>query len=112
MSDKDSHQLITLVGLFIVIAPLVWVVIAAHRDEKFQGTLWDLVSDKKDHLSVFQLGVITALLISSWGFVVLILSDKMTEWYFTIYMTVLVVGKLANNAISVKNDQLNPESHQ
>jgi hypothetical protein len=79
-----ANTLATLL-LLAIISGIGVLVYAQYKKDDFD--LRSLVVDPKTKQpSVHQLGQFTALIISSWGFVVLVLHDKLTEVYFTTYM--------------------------
>lgn len=81
-----SNTLAALLLLAIMCAIGV-LIYAQYRKDDFD--LRSLVVDPKTGKpSVHQLGQLTALVISSWGLIVLVLHDKLTEVYFTTYMAV------------------------
>src|ERR1700682_1553506 len=55
--------------------------------------------------SVHQLGQITALIISSWGFIVLVLHGQLTEVYFTTYMVAWAGANALNSFLNKRGDQ-------
>jgi predicted signal transduction protein with EAL and GGDEF domain len=81
-----ANSLATLL-LLAIICSIGVLIYAQYRKDDFD--LRSLVVDPKTNRpSVHQLGQLTALVISSWGLVVLVLHDKLTEVYFTTYMAV------------------------
>ena len=58
---------------------------AQKKDDNFD--LRDLIVDKASgRVSLSRFGQLTALLVSTWGFITLTLHDKLTEWYYGSYM--------------------------
>jgi uncharacterized membrane protein YcaP (DUF421 family) len=92
------------VSMSIVLAMVVVFLIAIlyiwHRDSKSQVDLTDLIcrDGKLDEKKFTRLG---AWIVSTWGFVYLMLDGKFTEWYFTGYMAIwvgnVIVDKYLNN---------------
>jgi len=79
----DPLMTLFLVGLVIIGAVLVWWHI---KDGEFD--LRDLLLDTKTRrVSIEKVGMVTALITSTWGFVSQIQDGKMTEWYFAGYIT-------------------------
>jgi hypothetical protein len=80
---------------FLIVLLYVW-----HKDSSSKIDLTDLIcsNGKIDEKKFTRLG---AWIVSTWGFVYLILDSKFTEWYFTGYITVWVgnaiVDKYLNN---------------
>lgn len=81
--------------IFVSILLYVW-----HKDNKTKINLTDLVckDGKLDEKKFTRFG---AWVVSTWGFVYLILDNKFTEWYFTGYMAIwvgnVIVDKYINN---------------
>lgn len=96
----DPSTVALLVGTFISIA----VVTSWHRSNDnfhLQQMLVDNVSGK---VSIEKVGYISALAIGSWGFVALTLHDKMTEGYFTAYLGVFALSRVASSGLTVFKD--------
>lgn len=73
--------------LFALVVGILILVYAQLRKDAFD--LRSLIIDPQTKQpSIHQLGQISALLISSWGFIVLVLHNQLTEVYFTTYMAV------------------------
>ena len=71
--------------LAVIIILCILLYRAQKKDDKFD--LRDLIVDKASgRVSLSRFGQLTALLVSTWGFVTLTLHDKLTEWYYGSYM--------------------------
>lgn len=87
--------LLALVVFFLIVLLIVW-----HKDSQSKIDIKDLIckEGKLDEKKFTRFG---AWIVSTWGFVYLILSNKFTEWYFTGYMAIWVgnaiVDKYLNN---------------
>jgi hypothetical protein len=98
-SISKMHVSMSLV-LAIVAFCLIAILYAWHRDSKSQVDLTDLIcrDGKLDEKKFTRLG---AWIVSTWGFVYLVLDGKFTEWYFTGYMAIwvgnVIVDKYLNN---------------
>src|SRR5882672_377499 len=81
-----NNTLATLL-LLAIIAGVGVLVYAQYRKDNFdlRALIVDPVTKQP---SIHQIGQLTALVISSWGLTVLVLHDKLTEAYFSIYMAV------------------------
>ena len=105
MSYDPSIVVLAVMSLLIV--SVVW---AWHRDSSndfhLQQVLVDNVSGK---ISIEKVGYMTALAIGTWGFVTLILHDKMTEWYAGLYLGAFVFGRLGSSWLSIKKDMASSE---
>lgn len=80
----DPH-IVTFLSMIVVAVMLIGLLTFLHFSKDNQFTLYDLVltNDKADLTKV---GMLVALLLSSWGFTYLVLADKLTELYLTVYM--------------------------
>ena len=71
--------------LTVILILCVLLYRAQKKDDNFD--LRDLIVDKASgRVSLSRFGQLTALLVSTWGFVTLTLHDKLTEWYYGSYM--------------------------
>lgn len=83
------------VGLLLLLS--VW----HSEDSPFD--LRDLFLDSKNKVSLFKMGQVLALGLSSWGFVVLVTRDKLSEWYFFTYMATWAGMNIANKIVDMKS---------
>lgn len=83
--------------IFVSILLYVW-----HKDRTTKINLTDLVckDGKLDEKKFTRFG---AWVVSTWGFVYLILDNKFTEWYFTGYMAIWVGNVIVDKYINNKN---------
>ena len=86
-----------LVVLFLIILLYVW-----HRDSHSRVDLKDLIC-KNGHLDEKKFTRFGAWIVSTWGFVYLILDDQFTEWYFTGYMAIWVGNAIVDKYLNNKN---------
>lgn len=68
-----------------------------------------LFVDKDGTASTSKLAHITALFLSSWGFIHLTLKGALTEWYFLTYMTVWVLQRSYSKWIDLKASEKDKE---
>lgn len=61
--------------------------------------LSDLLTGDNGRVSLSKFGQVAALVVSTWGFVVLVEQGKLTETYFLGYMTVWTGSKLIQSRI-------------
>lgn len=105
-------SLIVLTAMAVIVIAVVWSW-HSNPDSGFhlQQVLVDSVTGK---IAIEKVGYMTALAIGSWGFVTLILRDKMTEWYAGLYLTAFVLGRLGSSWLSVKKDiaEIQPQGRQ
>jgi hypothetical protein len=92
--------------LAIVVFFLLALLYLWHKDSQSRVDLKDLIC-KDGHLDEKKFTRLGAWIVSTWGFVYLILDDKFTEWYFTGYMAIWVgnaiMDKYLNNKIGSKD---------
>ena len=87
--------ILVLVVFFLIALLYVW-----HKDSKSKVDLKDLIcrNERIDEKKFTRFG---AWIVSTWGFVYLILDNKFTEWYFFGYMSVwvsnVILDKYLNN---------------
>jgi hypothetical protein len=108
VTDLQSMvQLMTdhILAALLLVAIIGGISILAYA--QFRKDSFDLralvVDPKTKEPSVHQLGQITALIISSWGFIVLVLHGQLTEVYFTTYMVAWAGANALNAFISRKD---------
>lgn len=86
-----------LVVLFLIVLLYVW-----HKDSHSRVDLKDLIC-KSGHLDEKKFTRLGAWIVSTWGFVYLILDDQFTEWYFTGYMAIWVGNAIVDKYLNNKN---------
>jgi len=86
----------------IVFAVFIWLY-NQNRDEKSPIDLLDLVTIN-GKLSDRKLIRFSTWLVSSWGFIYLIVDNSLTEWYFAFYMGTWVANALISNSINKDRD--------
>ncbi len=73
-----------------------------HRAADEFDLRWSVVDATTGKVSLFKLGQLAALIVSTWGFVVLIERDKMTEFYFVGYMLAWSGANILNKWVERK----------
>lgn len=74
-----------------------WLAWRASKSTKSQFNFEDILLDSKTgRTSLYKVGQFIALALSSWGFVFLTLGDKLTEFYFGLYMATWASAPVAN----------------
>lgn len=88
--------------MLVALATLVAILLYRwqHNHPKFD--LSDLLTGDNGRVSLAKFGQTAALVVSTWGFAVLIQQGKLTESYFIGYMTVWAGYRLAQDAIGKK----------
>lgn len=90
--------------LVIVLLFFVRFLLRIDHDKKVTYSLMDLIVDdgKIQERKVTRLGT---WIVSTWGFVYLIIENKLDEWYFVGYMGVWVANAILGKFKSVNNNQ-------
>lgn len=93
--------------LALVVAFLLLLLYIWHRDSHSRIDLKDLIC-KEGHLDEKKFTRFGAWIVSTWGFVYMIIDDQFTEWYFLGYMTVwtgnAIVDKYLNRPVATKSE--------
>jgi hypothetical protein len=66
---------------------------------------WLLVDHATEKVSLMKVGQGVALVTSTWGFIVLVSKDKLTEFYFLGYMAAWAGANLANKFIETRKEK-------
>lgn len=90
-------MLLTMVVIFLLLLLWVW-----HRSSHNRVDLKDLVC-REGRLDEKKFTRFGAWIVSTWGFVYMVLDAKLTEWYFVIYMGVWVTNALLDKYLTAKN---------
>lgn len=98
-------SLVVLVVMSLLVVSVVW---SWHRNKDNNFHLQQvLVDNTSGKISIEKVGFMTALAISTWGFVALILRDKINEWYVGLYIMAFVAGRFGSSWLSVKKELSN-----
>lgn len=107
--DQITQILVALAGnpmaivlIIVVVSALALLGYAQIKKDNFD--LRTLVIDENGQISIHKFGQITALCLSSWGFVYLILYKEITEYYFMGYMAAWASTELFSKWISNKKE--------
>lgn len=88
---------------------VVSVLVRWHLDPDNNFKLSDLIADEvTGKISLFRTGQALALMVSTWGFIVLTRAGDLSEWYFAGYMLAWAGANLAKVAMTAKADQPKP----
>ena len=101
------------VVLGIIILFLLTLLYVWHKDTKSKVNLTDLIC-KDGALDEKKFTRFGAWIVSTWGFVYLMLDNKFTEWYFTGYMAIWVGNAIVDKYLNTKNiesQELNGEKN-
>ena len=83
--------------LFLLALLYVW-----HKDSSSRVDLKDLIC-KDGHVDEKKFTRFGAWIVSTWGFVYMIIDDQFTEWYFIGYMGVWTGNAILDKYLSNKN---------
>lgn len=105
MDDMLTLMLILLLGIFIIsVSRWLWKL---DHDPNNTINFIDLIS-VNGRLNERKVSRFGAWIISTWGFMYLILNGKLSEWYFVGYMSAWVANALIGKAIKDPNGEENP----
>lgn len=97
--NKTQVSMSMLLGVVVVaLLLMLWV---WHRESENRVDLKDLIC-KEGHLDEKKFSRFGAWIVSTWGFVYLILDDQFTEWYFTGYMAIWVSNAIVDKWLASK----------
>ena len=93
-------------GMSLVLAVSVAILLLMlwnfHRDQKSHVDLADLICHE-GQISEAKFARLGAFIVSTWGFVYLILDERFSEWYFAGYMTAWCGNALVNKYLNTKD---------
>lgn len=93
----SMSMVLAMIVIFAVILLIIW-----HRDSHSRIDLTDLLC-KDGHLDEKKFTRFGAWIVSTWGFVYLMLDGKFTEWYFAGYMAIWVGNVIVDKYLNNKN---------
>jgi len=100
-----SHGMNLIMGLVVMVFALImWNV---QRDQTNRVDIKDLVCTNGE-LDEKKFMRFTAFVVSTWGFVYLIVDQRFSEWYFTGYMAMWAGNALLDKWISTKQSSDKP----
>ena len=94
-----SHGMNVILAIVVIIAVLIFWNI--QRDKNNQIDLKDLVC-KDGRINEAKFMRFTTFVVSTWGFVYLIVDQRFSEWYFAGYMAAWTGNALVNKWLSIK----------
>jgi hypothetical protein len=96
--------------LFIVfISCICLLVYAQTREDKFD-LRWFILDDVTKRPSIYKVGQAIALTVSTWGFVVLVERNLLTEMYFSLYMGIWAGSTALNRFMDAKSTIANGQA--
>ena len=97
--NKTQVSMSMLLGVVVIaLLLMLWV---WHRQSENRVDLKDLIC-KDGSLDEKKFSRFGAWIVSTWGFVYLILDDQFTEWYFTGYMAIWVSNAIIDKYLAAK----------
>jgi phosphoglycerol transferase MdoB-like AlkP superfamily enzyme len=111
---KDTFDIVTLLTNINFLIFVVFIVMSVatlvtlwiwHHDESSPFDLKQVLMDNTTNkIAIEKVGFMTALLFGSFGFIALLLMDKLTEWYAGIYMGYFAAARFGSSWLSVKKE--------
>lgn len=95
-SIKGQINPMAVVLIIIVIVLAALTIIAQRKPDQFD--IRAIIVDN-GAVSLVKVGTLTALIVSSWGFVYQTVHSTLTETYFGLYMTIWAANEVATKAI-------------
>jgi len=97
---EASHGMNVILAIVIVIAALIiW---NFQRDHNNQVDIKDLICTD-GRINEHKFMRFTAFVVSTWGFIYLIVDQRFSEWYFAGYMTAWTGSALINKWLNLKD---------
>ena len=101
MINMTNYVELSLAVVLLVICILLY---RWHTKPDNSFDLTDALLGEDGKFSLFRAGQATALIISSWAFIVLVQKDKLSEYYFYGYMGIWSGINLAKNLLGKASD--------
>lgn len=88
---------------FIYAFYLLWTL---HRNPNYKNfNLTHLVmTDDLSRISGSRARILVAFIVASWGYIHLVLTEKLTEWYLAAYLAAFVADRISSRIINKKED--------
>lgn len=103
-------QIVSITFLCVTALLVIGLALSWHRTDSVDFDLRQAVTDSvTGKLSVEKIAFMTALCVSTWGFVSLTLEGKLTEWYFSAYMLAFAATRIASQGLAVYKDGAPPK---
>jgi hypothetical protein len=101
--EAASGMVISLIVIVVLSLAFIWNI---QRDRENQVDIKDLIcSDGRINEAKFMR--FTAFVVSTWGFVYLIVDQRFSEWYFAGYMAAWAGNALLNKWLTIKQGTSN-----
>ena len=105
--NKVTADEIMYIILAVLIVTVIYALYKLNNDKKSTISIIDLVA-VNGRLNERKLSRFGAWVVSTWGFVYLIMNSQLTEYYFIGYMGAWVANALIGKAIKDPNGEENP----
>lgn len=96
LDHLDYLQLFLVVGGLMI----VWWFVQQSRSPESKIALQDIILGSDDKVSLTKVAQFGAFMVSTWGFIHLVVYNNLTEWYYTSYMIAWAGTQLATYWIS------------
>lgn len=100
MLEAASGMVISLIILVVLAITFIWNI---QRDRENQVDIKDLIC-KDGRINEAKFMRFTAFVVSTWGFVYLIVDQRFSEWYFAGYMAAWAGNALLNKWLTIKEN--------
>lgn len=105
MLEAASGMVISLIVIVILSLAFIWNI---QRDRDNHVDIKDLIcSDGRINEAKFMR--FTAFVVSTWGFIYLIVDQRFSEWYFAGYMAAWAGNALLNKWLTIKQGNQTPD---
>ena len=101
MLEAASGMVISLIILVVLAVAFIWNI---QRDRENQVDIKDLIC-QDGRINEAKFMRFTAFVVSTWGFVYLIVDQRFSEWYFAGYMAAWAGNALLNKWLTIKQNE-------
>ena len=105
MLEAASGMVISLIIIVILSLAFIWNI---QRDRDNQVDIKDLIC-KDGRINEAKFMRFTAFVVSTWGFIYLIVDQRFSEWYFAGYMAAWAGNALLNKWLTIKQGNQTPD---
>ena len=100
MLEAASGMVISLIIIVVLSLAFIWNI---QRDRENQVDIKDLICTN-GRINEAKFMRFTAFVVSTWGFIYLIVDQRFSEWYFAGYMAAWAGNALVNKWLSIKEN--------
>ena len=105
MLEAASGMVISLIIIVVLSLAFIWNI---QRDRDNTVDIKDLIC-KDGRINEAKFMRFTAFVVSTWGFIYLIVDQRFSEWYFAGYMAAWAGNALLNKWLTIKETNQNPD---